>query len=76
MKNIIIDDFGADAITDFPVESSKVAPDLPCYSDASADLKLAMNVKNLIYGGNKARRSVFSSYWQSVTNSGLIFGHI
>ena len=76
VKNVIVDDFGADASTDFPAESSKTAMDLPCYSHASADLKLSMNAKNLIYGGNKARRSVFSSYWQTVTNSGLIFGHI
>ena len=77
VKNVIVDDFGADASTDFPAESSKTAMDLPCYSHASADLKLSMNAKNLITGGNDiAKRSMFSSSSGTVTNFGIIFGHI
>ena len=77
MKNIIIDDLGADAVTDFPVDTSAVTPELPCYSDASADLKLSMNAKNLIKGGDdKTKCSMFSSTSGTVTKSGLIFGHI
>ena len=59
VKNVIVDDLGADATTEFPIESLRSTPDLPCYDTASVELKLAMNAKNLIYGGSRERRSMF-----------------